>query len=655
MTGTASGPAGASTRPGLPPGMSRRAAQAIVRRYQAGESMDDLSRDLRRPSSVISQTLGALGVRLKVNQPRRLLPREDLVELYVSRGLSSEAVGLALGVSSQKVRDDLRYHGIALRPRNPRPAGVSVRAAELRRLYLSEGLSVEQIAARLGCSRGAVIAAMDRFGIARMRGKRIREDEEAVRAALVELYQNQGLSIAGVARAMGRSHDYVSVRLRRYGIARRPAPPRASADPELLRRAWVDERRTLEEIAGELGTSRSQLRAELSRHGITRPRRRPRLAAVTRQSLEELYVGRALSASEVARRLGCSPNWVCDQLHLHGIPLRPRNWRPGQPADGLTREDLEALYLDQRLSVEEVAACMSCSGSSIYNALRRFDIPIRPRREPVAVSLSAEEMRALYVEQRLSEEQIAARLGTSAWQVRLRRRTLRVRRPASPPPHPPPVTSPGPEVLQELYAARGLTLVEIARRYHTSGPKVRAWLVDAGIPVAPRTTRATRIDLPAEALEVLYVEMEMSMREVAAELDVQADKVRRALHDHGIPVRPTRRRGVPALRLIEQLYADSEVALWLVKHQLPARPEPGTLSERFPQPVPLSRELLVDSYVRIGLSAQHIEMLTGQPMEQVLDALVAFAIPVRTEQGISPWRRRLLESLHEGERRDRAS
>ena len=121
-------------------------------------------------------------------------------------------------------------------------------------------------------------------------------------------------------------------------------------------------------------------------------------------------------------------------------------------------------------------------------------------------------------------------------------------------------------------------------RYHTSGPRVRTWLVEAGIPVAPRTTRATRIDLPAEALEVLHVEVGMSMREVAAELDMRPAKVRRALHDHGIPVRPMRGRRVPAVRLIEQLYADPEVTRWLMKYQVPARPEPGTVSERFRSP-----------------------------------------------------------------------
>lgn len=165
---------------------------------------------------------------------------------------------------------------------------------------------------------------------------------------------------------------------------------------------------------------------------------------------------------------------------------------------------LEDLYVRQGLSVAEVASRLGLVGDSVYTILRRCGIPLRSGRGAVPVSLSRAEIVELYVAQRLSEEDIAARLGTSAWQVRLRRRALGVRRPASPPPHAPPVASPGPEVLKTLYLDEGLSLVEIARKYHTSGPKVRRWLEEAGIGVAARTSRADRIDLPVEDLRALY-------------------------------------------------------------------------------------------------------------------------------------------------------
>jgi len=54
--------------------------------------------------------------------------------------------------------------------------------------------------------------------------------------------------------------------------------------------------------------------------------------------------------------------------------------------------------------------------------------------------------------------------------------------------------------------------------------------------------------------------------------------------------------------------------------------------------VPLTAALLHEAYLEVGLSAHHIELLTGQPAEQILDALHAAAIPVRTTEGTpSPW------------------
>ena len=44
----------------------------------------------------------------------------------------------------------------------------------------------------------------------------------------------------------------------------------------------------------------------------------------------------------------------------------------------------------------------------------------------------------------------------------------------------------------------------------------------------------------------------------------------------------------------------------------------------------------------IGLSAHHIELLTGHPAEQILDMLHAQGITVRTNLGMSPWRRQWL-------------
>ena len=50
-----------------------------------------------------------------------------------------------------------------------------------------------------------------------------------------------------------------------------------------------------------------------------------------------------------------------------------------------------------------------------------------------------------------------------------------------------------------------------------------------------------------------------------------------------------------------------------------------------------TREFLSDAYEQVGLSAEHIELLTGQPHERVLAELRAATIPVRPVTTFSPW------------------
>lgn len=115
----------------------------------------------------------------------------------------------------------------------------------------------------------------------------------------------------------------------------------------------------------------------------------------------------------------------------------------------------------------------------------------------------------------------------------------------------------------------------------------------------------------------------------------------RTLHDAGIPVRRGgtrhRRRPPDETQLLAALYTAPEIIAVLRRHRVPRRPRPGSITTRFPTPVPLTARLLADLYTGTGLSARQIELLTGQPHEQILDALHQAGILVRRPTGSSPW------------------
>jgi transposase len=456
----------------------------------------------------------------------------------------------------------------------------------------------------------------------------------------------QGLSIAAIARRLSMSTDVVASALDAHGIARRPRRrPRMPLDREMLRRLWLEERREESEVAALLGVSREWVREELARQKIRRPRGRPpELPLPGPEVLHELYVRRHLTLDQTAAELACSRNLVVNGLRAAGIPVRPR---PGRSPAELTRNVLEELYVRQDLSAQAVAARLGTSAARVRKELRRFGIPVRRAgaRPVVAPALPAHTLRRLYVTEGLSVSEIAARYNTTANQVRQRLRSKGIRRPTHRPrPEPP---APPRALLEAFYIGQRLTSEALAKRLHTSAPRVRAWLRAAGIPVNPRTTRATRRDVAAVVLRDLYVTQELTIGQVAQRLKTTPIVVRRSLHAHGIPVRPggTRpgRQGGSGggIRVLHELYADPEVVALLRRYGLPRRSRPGPLAMRFPEPIRPNAGLLRDAYEGVGLAAAHIELLTGQPADQILDALHQAGIAVRHGYGASPWRRRL--------------
>jgi hypothetical protein len=83
----------------------------------------------------------------------------------------------------------------------------------------------------------------------------------------------------------------------------------------------------------------------------------------------------------------------------------------------------------------------------------------------------------------------------------------------------------------------------------------------------------------------------------------------------------------------------------LKRHGIPVVPAGGPIWERFPSPIPVSSDLLVELYVDCGLAVKQIELLTGRPGQTLLGMLHRLDVPVRDAGGRSPFMRRWRGSL----------
>jgi len=576
---------------------------------------------------------------------KALLSTAWLRQQYLVNRLTSEQIAVECGWSSQYVRGQLRRAGIPLRPPGGGgPDGTVLGLARLNAL-VAEGLSVAQIADATGYSQAGVYKRLRRSGLT-VRPQKTPPDPE--RAVEVGRLYRQGLSLTVVGARFQRGPEWVKAQLREVGVELRSGGP----VPAALDHGQVGELlatgHSVAEIAAVTGRAESTVRQLIRSQGWPNPRRRAstsRLPPLDAAKVGRLYAQERRTIAEIAAQLHCSPDRVRQTLVAAGVPRRLPGRRDDLRPPPITATELRELYVDQDLTIQEVARRLGCSSIRVTAALDRHQIarhrdPHRHHRAP-GLDLDAYTLTRLYVLERLDDAAIGARYAVPAWRVRRRRRELGVSRPRPAPPHPAPPDPPPADVLQQLYLVEKLPLVVIARRHHTSAPFVRGWLDDAHIPVQPRTARKHRRALDPVLLRQRYEQQECSAAEIAAELDTTVHLVLRSLHDFGIPVRRggtrSSRRARDQYQLLAALYADPDVTGFLKRHRIPQRPQRGPIARRFPQPIPLSEPLLRQAYVHLGLSARHIELLTGQPADQILDALHTAGIPVRVTSTPSPW------------------
>jgi hypothetical protein len=163
--------------------------------------------------------------------------------------------------------------------------------------------------------------------------------------------------------------------------------------------------------------------------------------------------------------------------------------------------------------------------------------------------------------------------------------------------------------------------------------------------------REDRKTLAPDDLWMLYIVAELTADDIGRKLGTSRTAVLRAAHYLGLPVRTggtVALSGPAEIRLIDALYADPLVAAVLAEHRTGQVPAGSPIWQRFPEPVPLTRQLVEDLYWQCGVGLNHIELLTGQPAETVRGYMRRSGIAVRGPGGRSPFLRRWRAGMNHG-------
>ncbi|MFO7959535.1 MAG: hypothetical protein R6U94_01140, partial [Nitriliruptoraceae bacterium] len=192
---------------------------------------------------------------------------EQLRRLYVEEQRTTGEIADRVGMSSAQVWRLLTRAGVRMRQRGVRPR---LGEEELRRWYQDEGLSTLEIARRTGMSSSGVLGALVRAGIPRrpLAGPELPIDDQT----LERLYVTERVELEELAARFEVAPWAVRRRLREAGIVRPSGPPPGGDRPmpphDELERQYVEAQATLSELAARYEVAAPTVRRWLQACGI---------------------------------------------------------------------------------------------------------------------------------------------------------------------------------------------------------------------------------------------------------------------------------------------------------------------------------------------------------------------------------------------------
>ena len=229
---------------------------------------------------------------------------------------------------------------------------------------------------------------------------------------------------------------------------------------------------------------------------------------ISKEELEELYVGQKLPMSELAKRFGCTKNTISYWMNLYGV--KPRTTSEAvtlfvkKKKIKIPKGELIELYKKKNLLPSEIAKKYDCELTTILNRLREYGIKIRSSKG-TKVKITKAELISLYNKQKLSTFEIAESYNccqATIWK-RLKLFGIKARKP-----HALNSKVPSRQELINLYVAEGLSTWQIEKQCGFSRSTIHRKLREYAI--APRTRAKShfihaRKDFSEDLMEKSYL------------------------------------------------------------------------------------------------------------------------------------------------------
>ncbi len=354
--------------------------------------------------------------------------KSELRRLYIEEHLSTNKIADQVGVSSFSVCKWLREYHIPIRKPSESVLPKDFKKPKkevMERLYIEERKSGIQIAKIFGVSQPTIYDLLDKYHIPRREGIHTILPEIVVptREQLQKWYSKEERSLGSISEEVGVSRTTVRSWLKNKGIPLREKfkgmLQKGFTKPavEKLRRWYIDERKSVNQISQELGVSQKAVNHWLSEIGVEiRGYSEAKLSVgvkkPSREKLEQWYVKERESMIELSKRIGVTDATLRRWIREYEIPLRDKSEEVS--AKKPAKEELERWYIRDQKSTVQIGKMLGISSKTVGRWLKDYDVLVRNNSESHLIGRncpSQEELVNLYLHENQSLDQIAKTFG----------------------------------------------------------------------------------------------------------------------------------------------------------------------------------------------------------------------------------------------------
>jgi len=255
-----------TARAGRPPPRSRGARRAdvpaseVARLYRAGQTVIQIAGRYHAAPATILRRLDTAGLPRRPRSVPGPFPAGEAARRVTDDGASCAELARVYGVTPDVVRRRLAARGVRAPLGAPRLRRVT--AAQVADLYVRDGLTMTQIASRLGVSRWLVAARLEEAAVTpRPRGNPVPVAEAAAR-------YRDGASLAALAAGYSVSAGTLSRQLTAAGVAVRRPGGRRTDIPVDQAAALYAAGQSMSQIAAVYGTCATVIYNRLAEAGV---------------------------------------------------------------------------------------------------------------------------------------------------------------------------------------------------------------------------------------------------------------------------------------------------------------------------------------------------------------------------------------------------